>query len=400
LPLSSPDANRPHHDRPAILHVINCLEGGGTERTLLGLLQRLAGGGDRHLVVTLRRAGTLAQYLPDSVACVALDAGRRSWTAGVRLAGIVRRSKAEIIHARNTGCWFDAVVAGALTRTRIVLGFHGLEYEGRFCPRHRRLARTASWLGARFTTVSDAGRRKLHDEAGVRLERIDVLANGVSLDRFRPAERVRAATRSRLGLHDTDCVVGIVAALSPVKQHSLLISAVAEVSKEIPALHLVIVGDGPLRSALERQAAACGLARRVHFTGWHEDTAPWLSAMDIYACCSAAEGMSNALLEAMASGLATITTDVGDHAAIVRHQTDGLVTRPGCATELASAIRTLAAAPALRETLAGAARDRARDFRFDTAVRVYRDYYRTWLPAPRPASGGMASITPQTTATS
>lgn len=392
--------NRAWDDRPAILHVVNTLEGGGTERTLLAILQRLEHREVRHAVVTLRHAGALSGALPDSVACCALNHAGCSRFAGVHLAGVARGWRAKLIHARNTGCWTDAVVAGMLSRAQVILGFHGLEHDGRISGRHRRTARVASALGARFTAVSAAGRRQLHHETGVSLGRIDMLPNGVQNDRFvQRTRQQRRAIRAALGLQTTDCVVGIVGALTPVKRHDLLISASARVSQTVAGLRLLIVGDGPLRATLARQATEAGVGGRVHFTGWRDDLPALLSAMDIYVCSSAAEGMSNALLEAMASGLSVVTTDVGDHARIVRHARDGLVTRPDSVEELAAAIEKLAADPTLRLRLARTARERVRAFSFDKTVRAYADYYRARLapcggsPGP-PARTGLERLVP------
>ena len=166
-------------------------------------------------------------------------------------------------------------------------------------------------------------------------------------------------------------------------------SAIARLAGTMKNVRLLIVGDGPLRTALTEQATEAGVADRVCFTGRRDDVPLLLSAMDIYVCSSASEGMSNAVLEAMASGLAVVATDVGDNAKMIRDGEDGLIIEPHSSTAIGQAVGTLAESPELRRNLAAAARIRAMTFDFDRAVQNYEQYYshlvdsnaRRWLPA-------------------
>ncbi len=362
---------------PTIVHVIHSLEGGGTERMLVALLRRFDPLRARHVVITLREAGSLAAHLPDHVACRAIGAKGRSWTAGLKLGRYARQWHASVIHARNTGCWSDATVAGVMTpEARLVLGFHGLQSGTRFAGRQRRVARRGLFAGARFTSVSGAGSRQLQRQVGIPAARIDVLANGVDLERFtKPAREVRRAMRSCLRLGDSSFVVGIVGSLTRVKRHDLLISAAAKAAAAIPTLHLVVVGDGPLRGVLEDRARAEGVAERVHFTGWREDVPDILAGMDAYACCSESEGMNNALLEAMAVGLPSVATDVGDNGIVLRDRLDGILVKPKSVSAIVDALNLLAANPALRREMGRRAAERANEYTIGSAVNAYEQYY-------------------------
>jgi len=363
--------------RPTVLHLVHSLEGGGTERTLGALLHELDGSKLRHVVVTQRDAGHHAAQLPDSVACRALGASGRSRSTWFALRRIVSARRPVVVHARNTGTWADAILACARRRrVRLVLGFHGLENSGSFSPRQRLLARCGRLAGARFTSVSLAGRRKLQHDAGVPAHLVNVLPNGVDLRRFSKLQRAdRAAIRAELRLPRDTLAIAAVGSLTPVKGHDGLLRALARSSAPACRLSLVIIGDGPLRNELCRTAEALGIADRVILAGPREDVPAVLGAMDAYVCGSTSEGMSNALLEAMAAGLPVVATDVGDNAEVVRDQVDGLIVNPGDYEQIADRFALLASRPDLRVRLGSAARERAAGYEFPNTVRSYSEFY-------------------------
>ena len=378
-------------DRPVIVHVVNSLRPGGTERTLVALLRALDPDCFRHVVVTLREAGELAAQLPAHVACRALQLKGRARGASLQLARVTRARRATLIHARNTGCWNDALGAGLLTRgTRVVLGFHGFDTGDSFTAAQQRSACRARWLGAHFTTVSQRARRQLHAEAHVPLNRITVLPNGVDPDRFArvtPAERNRI--RAELRIEPTDLVVATVGSLTAVKQPGMLLDAFSHARREFSQMRLMFVGTGELEAELRARVRELELTECVTFVGARDDVPQVLAAADVYVCASKSEGMSNSLLEALAAGCALVTTDVGDHATIVRHEVEGLVVAPGAVDELAWALLRLARESDLRLQLGEAARRRARDFSFGRKVHAYECYYQA-LAGGRRAEPGVS----------
>lgn len=380
-------------NRPVVVHVVHSLEGGGTERTLVALLRAFDPSAFRHVVVTLHGAGSLSARLPDHVACRPIAAVGRSWWTGLKLAKIIRDYRAALVHARNTGCWIDAIIARYLTSgARLVLGFHGLETTQPFSRRQRRWARGAVLAGARFVSVSEAGRRQLHDQDGVPSDRIDVLRNGVDLRQFGGLQNgTRERMRASFEFDDLTFVVGTVGSLTPVKQHATLIRAVACAAEYVPHIRLLVVGDGPLRASLTEQARAAGIANRVVFAGRREDVPALMRCMDAYVCSSASEGMSNALLEAMATGLPVIATDVGDNARMVRNGIDGRIVEPSSCAAIADALTLLARNPDHHRGFAAAARTRAEEYDFDRTVHAYEAYYRALVVTPDGAASGVIS---------
>lgn len=367
-----------YDDLPTILHLIHSLEGGGTERTLVSLLKRFDSNVLRHDVVTLRRAGSLSRSLPNHVACMALNLTARCRHAGLRLAHIARMRGSSVIHARNTGCWFDAILASALTpRAALVLGFHGLESGEPFNRKQRLLARMGLKVGATFASVSHAGAAQLVRQAGVPKARIDVLPNGVDLARFVPAGTPsRISVRKELGINRTSFVVGTVGRLAAVKRHDLLIEAAHAAMQEVPNLVVLVIGDGPAKASLTRLARKTGMQDRVAFAGSRDDIPRMLSAMDLYVCCSESEGMNNALLEALACGVPAVVTDVGNNKSMVRDGEAGLVIPRSSVAALTRAVISLASNTTRQHCMGQAARRRAASFDICDTVSAYEQWYR------------------------
>jgi glycosyltransferase involved in cell wall biosynthesis len=190
--------------------------------------------------------------------------------------------------------------------------------------------------------------------SGVPAERIFALPNGVDLGVHRPAtaqERVRG--REQLGLATERFVRVFVGRLHPVKDVDTLLEAAARV----PELELVVVGDGPERARLEAKARRLGIARRVRFHGFSSRVVDVLRASDAFLLSSHGEGMSNALLEAMACGLPCLVSRSVGGARELLGEGRGILVTDGDPAAWAEAIHRLVDQPALRSALGGAAAD-------------------------------------------
>lgn len=367
-----------------VAHLLDSLEGGGTERGLVKLLGAMPSERARHEVVTLRRAGEGARALPSYVACRAFDTRRRAARLGWTLAAHCRTRGVRVIHARGLGAWGDAMLAKTLMpRCRLVLGFHGLEHDGPFSASQLRRVRWGLRLGARLCCVSYAGRDKLMTEARAPADRIDVLPNGVDLARFAPLDpAARRQRRSELGFADEHFVFACVASLTEVKDHRSLLEAWGRTLAFSPNTRLLLVGDGPLREEIERCVRHHGWQRRVVMTGRREDVPALLGSSDAYVCSSRSEGMSHAVLEAMAAGLPIVATRVGDNPRLLQDThaepldaPAGLLVAAVKPAELATAmIRILSDRP-LRLALARSARHQAEAYSLGAMAQRYQSYY-------------------------
>jgi glycosyltransferase involved in cell wall biosynthesis len=189
----------------------------------------------------------------------------------------------------------------------------------------------------------------------VRQDKIVEIPNFLDADAFVLAdESARLAQRRAWGVPDGAFVIGIVARLSPVKNHSLLISAAAHLERRI---HLVLVGDGPSRAALEKLAQQMGLADRVHFAGEVVSRENLHQYFDVSVLCSTSEGFPNSVLEAMAAARPVIATPVGGVTEAITDGSTGILVSVNDLEGLVHALRRLQSDTHLRAKLGDAARE-------------------------------------------
>lgn len=216
---------------------------------------------------------------------------------------------------------------------------------------------------ARFVANAEALAAEMAEIPWVGRERVAVLRNGVDTESFRPAiprdQAERSAVRRRWGVSPKAPVVLAAGRFVEEKGFSLLLEAVARAARSVPDLHLVLLGDGPRRAALRCQAASSRAGILV--PGFETDMPAAFRAADLYCQASQREGLSNATLEAMASGLPVVATDVDGTREAVRDGESGLLVPPGDAGALASALERLVSDPARATGIGAAGRRRVEE---------------------------------------
>jgi len=190
-------------------------------------------------------------------------------------------------------------------------------------------------------------------------ERIARIPNGVDGDHFHPDPRARLQeVRRHLGLPLGPLLI-FAGRLDPQKGLQTLIEAMRSPSVEALGAHLVLLGEGPQRAELEAAVRRHDLSARVLLRGLVDDVAPYLRAGDIFVFPSVGEGMPNALLEAMATGLPCVASAIGGCRDVITDRQTGILVPPGDATALQGALEELLGSPLLREKLGAAAREDA-----------------------------------------
>ena len=337
-----------------IAHVLLSLEVGGLENGLVNLVN--GSHGFDHLVCCLKQAGPLRDRLRPGVRVVEMGwAQGKSLTLPLRLAALFRRERCAIVRCMNVTPLLYGFLGARLARVPALIYSNG----GRVLPESPRRLRLERYMANRADCVIPVSAKLadyLRTQVGVRLDRIVVLENGVDLSRFAGPFPY---ARERLGLSPENFVVGSIGRLAAPKDFETLLRAFHANASRIPSGVLLIAGDGPERSALEQVARELGLAARVRFLGARQDIPEILAALDVFVLSSRSEGFSNVILEAMASGLPVVATDVGDNARLVVPDETGILVPPGDRPQTADALLGLYRDHALRRRLGADARRRA-----------------------------------------
>jgi glycosyltransferase involved in cell wall biosynthesis len=222
-------------------------------------------------------------------------------------------------------------------------------------------------------------------EAGFAAERIRVIANGVDTSLFRLESALEFATPLPIG---EGSAVVFTGRLIEAKGLLELLDAWRLLLHEVPDAHLVLAGSGPLEAELRRRATQPPLAGRVHLTGEVPDVRPYLRAASAFAFPSWAEGLPNALLEAMAMGLPCVATDIGPIAGAVTDGEEALLVPVRAPQALAAALATILTQPALAARLGRAARKRVEaEFSLEREVDALETLYRELSLRPRREGG-------------
>ncbi|WP_448243616.1 glycosyltransferase [Pseudoxanthomonas mexicana] len=331
-----------------IVHFVENLDRGGLERTVVDLIASQREAGHQCRVICLFKLGLLAREL--LAAGVRVDAcGKQpglDLRALRRARALLRQSPGAVIHTHNAMAHYYAVAAslGLSARCRINTrhGMGGRSHSGRQEWLYRQSMRATDYAVA----VCEAARERF-EEQGIQPRRgLLAVPNGIRLERFRPADAAaRKALVAELGWPADSRIIGTVGRLQPVKDHALLLRAFAKVRMQVPEAVLLIAGDGPLREALETQAAQAGLGEAVKFLGDRHDVPRLLAGMELFTLSSSSEGYSIALLEACAAGLPVVATDVGGNREIIRDGANGRLVPATDAAALATALIALLREP-------------------------------------------------------
>jgi len=344
------------HRTVKVLHVLHAFTHGGLEN---GIVNIINGSPEEieHQLCLLAAGGEFLQRLRKPVRCYELHKKPgNSLKVILDLARVIRGSGADIVHTRNWAA-FDGVIAACLSPGVAVLhGEHGRDMSDPWgTNRRRNLARRIfSPRIRRFTTVSQDLVRWLTDVVGIPAGKIVLIPNGVDTDRFRPHRD--PALRKELGIDEHQFVVGTVGRLDRVKNHAGMMRAVARMREPFGRIRLVIVGEGPERSNLEKLRRELGLGDTVMLAGFRADVHRFYGLFDVFVLNSFAEGMSNTLLEAMSSGLPVICTPVGTATEMVADGKRGRLVPLDDDSALAGAIAAYRENCFLRESHGNAAR--------------------------------------------
>ncbi len=370
-----------------IAHIVYSLDTGGLENGLVNLINRTQGDELRHMVICLTVSGNFSERIVhDNVPIIELrkPAGHSVKTY-CRLRRLIKKYRPNIIHSRNLAALESQIACLGLRGIRRVHGEHGRDVndlEGKNWKYNalRRLSRL--WIDQYFA-VSRELALWLTSQIGVSKNRIVQRSNGVDSTIFRPREhasRVPETMPHRFS-RDPVKVVGTVGRLVAIKDQITLIRSFALVLKQLSdspiELRLMIVGGGPLHSVLASEAERLGVSAQIWFAGDRSDVSDLLQWMHVFVLPSIAEGVSNTLLEAMATGLPVVSTGVGGATEIIESGLNGYLVDVGDYQSIAILIERLVSKPSLAEAIGREARATVEmKFGWSTAIEKYVEVYR------------------------
>ena len=354
---SSAHASQP----PLVVHLVFRLDIGGLETLLVDTINRMPPDRYRHAVVCLTDYTDFAERItrPDVELFALHKPPGAALHLHLHLWRLLRRLRPAILHTYNLSCYeyaATALAAGVPVRIHAEHGRDAGDPQG-LNRKHNLLRRLLAPCIDRMVPVSRDLHDWLRDTVGIAAAKLAVIDNGVDTERFRPALPGEPAAQP--WQDDPDAfVIGTVARLQDVKDQANLIDAFALLRTMLPQarLRLVLVGDGPLRAALEAQVAALGLQDCVWMAGPRADVAPPMRSFSLFALSSIAEGTPVTLLEAMASGLPVVASAVGGIPELVRHGAMGTLVPARDPRLLAEALAAYACDPALARTHGAAGR--------------------------------------------
>jgi glycosyltransferase involved in cell wall biosynthesis len=362
-----------------VAHLIFSLEPGGLENGVVNISNRLDRVEFKTDIICLDRIGSFSgRLLPDvDVACLSRERGF-SFSTVARLARQLRKIRPDVIHTHNLGPLIYAVLARGLSLrvAPILHGEHCDLQEDEKQPRRIRQRRVLYRFCRRIHGVS-AGLKDHLIGMGFPSDKISAIVNGVDSDRFYPAVD-RSQAKKAVGLESGAQVIGMVGRFIARKRHLLMLDAFVEIANDNADSVLLLLGDsGEAKEEILSAIQSHPFRDRILWVGHQDDPAPWYRAMDLLVMPSSSEGLSNALLEAMASGVPSIAHPVCGAAEVIDDGVNGILREIETPEELSAVVSGLLADPDRLSNLARQARETAEDkFSINRMVASYASLYR------------------------
>jgi sugar transferase (PEP-CTERM/EpsH1 system associated) len=381
---------------PLVAHIIYALSTGGLENGLVNIINRSPPDRYRHVIICLTAADQFAQRITaEDVQVIELHKREgHDLHCYWRLRQLLLELSPAIIHSRNMAALEAQLCSLGLPGVKRVHGEHGREVNDLDGSNWKYLIfrKCMRIFVHRYIAVSKDLERWLRSMVGVRTDKIRQIYNGVDYNRFAP-EHVKplALLPARWQELDGILVVGTVGRLTPVKDQQLLLRAVAQLRGDHPGLaerlRVLIVGDGPLYPVLTQLIKHLELQDVVWLAGDSDNVPSLLQVMDVFVLPSLAEGLSNTVLEAMASGLPVIATAVGGNIELVEAGFNGSLVAVGDYEALSDAMVALLEDDTERTRQGVNARQRVcQDFDWNRTVDAYLGVYDELL--------GRSAVTP------
>lgn len=364
-----------------ILHIIDTTGPGGAETVFIDLISYLPSEKYRSVVVIRGRGWVYEELRRRGIEPIILDAkGSFNWRYLRSLTTLIRLEKVDLIQSHLLGSNIYASLAGLLSQVPVVATFHGMvdvaEKE-----RLLFLKFAAINYGAvAIIAVSDDLRDNIVCRTRLRPEKTKVIYNGINTESFqRPKSN---SLRQKFGWSEGEIIIGSLGNIRPAKAYNVLLQAASLLKEKEQSYRFVIAGqrNGNLYKSLLDMKAELKLDDRVHFLGFNDDPADFLSNLDLFLLSSISEGFSIATIQAMAAGLPVIATRSGGPEEIITHDQSGYLVDIDAPQQIADAVKKIMNDSGLSHRLAQAGQNHSIEtFDIKNMINSYELIYKKFL---------------------
>jgi len=336
-----------------IAHVVYSFGTGGIENGIVNIINNMNNEKYFHVICCLTTTGNFQDRLIYNNYII-YSLNKKSGNdiiVPINLVKIFRSHNVNIVHLRGWPTLIEGVISAMISRAKaIIFGFHGKtanEVNGSSFIR-KYSEKLALKFVDKIITLSDIMKSEYSKYLGINENLINVIYNGVDTNKFKHVPE-RDNIRFDLGINNFDIVIGSIGRIDPVKDFDTLLRSFKKISDNYNNVKLIIVGDGTELPRLKKLAFDFDINESTIFTGHRDDIQNILNVIDIYAQTSIYEGFSNTILEAMATSLPIVATNVGGNAFIVKDGKNGFLVEVGMDDQLCEKLSILISNAELRK---------------------------------------------------
>jgi len=303
----------------------------------------------------------------------------------LKLFWIIKKIKPDILHTHTAKAGTIGRLAAWLAGAGVIIHtFHGHVLHSYFSPAKTKLFILIEKLLARITdriiVLTESQKREILEFGIGRPERFSVIPLGLNLDKFYDLEEKKGILRKELGLSLDTPLIGIVARLAQIKDHKTFFLSARLLLKKIAGVRFIVVGDGPLRSELEELTRELGIKEKVFFLGFREDLDVIYADLSLLVLSSQNEGLPTAIIEAQASCLPVVSTNVGGVSELIKDGETGYLVPAKNPEMLAEAMEKVLKDQNLAKKMGEAGKENSKKYGAERLIRDIEALYELLLP--------------------
>lgn len=331
-----------------------------------------------HIVCSLSDGGVLEKTIAaNGVKTYHLPGGKKfALSAILKFREIIKKEKPDIISTRLIHADIFGRIFGRAFGVKKIICVTESILEQKKYDKFFLIERLTSFLVNRYVAVSQSVKNKYVRQAKINPNKIEVIYNGIDLEKFTTLPDKQTA-RQRLGFAPDEILIGYAAKMRRERNHAVLLRAFSALARDLPKAKLILAGDGPEKEKLINLARELKIEKQTIFLGNRDDVPLILRALDVFISLSTYEGMSVAILEAMAAGLPIVASDIAPNRELIENEKNGLLAPPFEPAIIAKKIITLLKNPDKKNSLGIMAHEKSKLFTLDKTAVSFTKFYQT-----------------------